>query len=238
MIVAMGAESVKTYCRDDPQPRFASLWITIFQAISVLTAIFCLVQFYEQFKEELAPQHVLLKLVSVKLGIFVVFWQHLLIAILTRGDVGVIRPNGNKYISGPDLRLGIPCVLTCFEMAVFAGLCCRTFPWAPYDLERRLLLVPEQGYADGPVDALLQAVNPWDYAKAAARGFRWLCYGVHIRKEDVSYQHEDIQDTPSNPQTGPQDIKLTVVNRRTKNRTYPVDGLLRRRQRADGVQTD
>lgn len=142
--------------------------------------MFCLVQYYIQLKEDLARHQPFLKILSVKLVIFLCFWQSLLIAILT-AEKGPLKPN--RFVAGPDLQIGIPCILTCIEMAIFALLHQWAFPWNMYDVDDNVY--SREKYVCGPVRALAEAIYPWDYFKAAGRGLRWLFYGVRFRKESL-----------------------------------------------------
>lgn len=51
------------------------LQVTIIQAIAVTIAMYCLIQFYVELKDDLAQYRPLLKLISIKLVIFLSFWQ-------------------------------------------------------------------------------------------------------------------------------------------------------------------
>lgn len=181
-IVAVISQSQGQYCQSSKHPRYASVWVAGFDAISVTIAMYCLVQFYIQLKDDLAPQRPFLKLLSIKLVIFLCFWQNWLIALLTVEN-GPLLPM--RFVAGPDLRIGIPSILTCIEMVIFAVLHRWAFPWRPYDLNHRPKH-PGQYYACGPNEALMEAIYPWDYFKAAARGFRWLFHGVRFRNNDTS----------------------------------------------------
>ena len=87
-----------------------------------------------------------------------------------------------------DVKVGIPCVLLTFEMAAFAILHIFAFPWKRYKIKDNYD-GPRVTYQGGPLGlyALLDAFNPWDIIKAAARGFRWLFFGVWRRHSDPSY---------------------------------------------------
>lgn len=156
--------------------------------------MYCLIQFYIQLKDDLAPHRPFLKVLCIKLVIFFCFWQSLIISFLT-GESGPLK--ASDKIAGPDLRIGIPSMLTCVEMAIFAVLHLFAFPWKPYDLGRRHEPLPQGGgdaapealktYARGPARALLSAFNPWDIIKATGRGLRWLFVGARHRKNDPSY---------------------------------------------------
>lgn len=157
--------------------------------------MYCLIQFYIQLKEDLAPHRPFMKVLCIKLVIFFCFWQSWIISLLT-AEGGPLK--ATKQIAGPDLRIGIPSMLTCVEMSIFAVLHLFAFPWKPYDLARRHEPLPQVGqeevakapqkYAHGPARALISSFNPWDIVKACGRGFRWLFVGARHRKNDPSYQ--------------------------------------------------
>jgi hypothetical protein len=184
--VAVVTQSLGQFCKGGRNPRYASLWTAIIDAISVIVAMYSLHQVYLQLKEDLAPNQPVLKMLSIKLIVFLTFWQTWLISLLIQ--IGALKPI--KHVAGQDLRVGIPCLLTCIETAIFAVMHCWAFPWSPYDIDR-LPKYMEQIYSCGPIEALLEAVNPWDYFKAFARGFRWLFHGVRFRRDDPSYQVEE-----------------------------------------------
>jgi hypothetical protein len=154
--------------------------------------MYCLIQFYIQLKQDLAPHRPFLKVLCIKLVIFFCFWQSWIISLLTT-DSGPLKPTAT--IKGPDWRIGLPSMLVCVEMTVFAILHIFAFPWSPYDLRRRQESFDEfsnggapKTYASGAPRALLSALNPWDIVKAFSRGIRWLFVGVRRRKDDISYQ--------------------------------------------------
>ncbi|KAH7359617.1 organic solute transporter Ostalpha-domain-containing protein [Pyrenochaeta sp. MPI-SDFR-AT-0127] len=213
-IVAVISQSQGKYCQSSKHPQFASLWVSGFEGISVTIAMYCLVQFYIQLKEDLGEHRPFLKILSIKLVIFLCFWQNFLIALLTTEN-GPLKPN--KLVAGPDLRIGIPCILTCVEMAFFALLHRRAFPWKPYDITS-LARHPKQYYACGPNEAILEAIYPWDYAKAAARGVRWLVHGVRFRKDDPSYQSEPLPERDKNSTKKPL-FKIRTETRSDSGRT-------------------
>jgi hypothetical protein len=185
-VVAVMTQSFGQFCKGGSNPRYASLWTAIIDAISVFVAMYCLDQFYIQLKEDLRPNRPILKMLSIKLIVFLTFWQTWLISILIH--FGALKPT--KYVAGQDLRIGIPSLLTCAETVIFALIHRWAFPWSPYDINR-LPKYPKQMYEGDVVDAVLDAMNPWDYFKASARGFRWLFHGVRARKEDPSYKNEE-----------------------------------------------
>jgi hypothetical protein len=115
----------------------------------------------------------------------------------------------------PDLKVGIPSLLLCIEMAIFSVMHLFTFPYQPYKPGAKTTFypvpdaasdmaprpnehVPKQGGFLG-VKAFWDAANIWDIIKAFGRGARWLFVGRKRRHEDVSYQtkpgHGSIDDT-------------------------------------------
>ncbi|KAI4275873.1 MAG: hypothetical protein LQ337_002878 [Flavoplaca oasis] len=168
--------------------------------------MYCLIQFYVQLKEDLAEHSPLLKVAAIKLVIFLSFWQTILISFLTSS--GAIKPS--KRLQGPDLRIGIPSLLLCIEMAIFSVFHLFAFPWQVYDIRRSPIVAsesvpgylpdPKTAYSGGPLGfkALLDAFNPWDFIKAIGRGFRWFVVGRRNREKDISYQAYKIS-RPLNP---------------------------------------
>ena len=184
------------YCEASLSPVFAHLWVTLFEGISVSIAMYCLIQFYLQLRADLSPHRPFLKILCIKLVIFFSFWQTLVISFLTSSS-GPLKPS-NK-IAYPDLKVGIPSMLLCVEMAIFAIMHIFAFSWTPYDISRYKdpINAPTSGfsgpipttYANGPSRALTSAFNPWDIIKACSRGFRWLFVGVRHRHDDISYKN-------------------------------------------------
>ncbi|OCL04802.1 DUF300-domain-containing protein, partial [Glonium stellatum] len=172
------------YCESSLNPAFGHLWVMLFEGGSVCIAMYCLIQFYFQLRGDLAPHRPFLKILCIKLVIFFSFWQTLVISFLTSSN-GPLKPSSK--IAYPDLKVGIPSMLLCVEMAVFATMHIFAFPWTPYDISRYKdpINAPTSGfsgpvpttYASGPGRALASAFNPWDIIKACGRGFRWLFVG-------------------------------------------------------------
>ncbi|KAL8874584.1 MAG: hypothetical protein Q9174_000111 [Haloplaca sp. 1 TL-2023] len=158
--------------------------------------MYCLIQFYVQLKEDLAEHRPLLKVAAIKLVIFLSFWQTILISFLT--STGAIKPSDR--IQNPDLRIGIPALLLCIEMALFSFFHLFAFSWQEYDARRSAIVAsesapgfmpdPKTAYLGGPLGtkALLDAFNPWDLVKAIGRGFRWAAVGRRNREADISYR--------------------------------------------------
>ena len=167
----------------------------VIEGACVSIAMYCLIQFYIQLKDDLAEHRPLLKVLAIKLVIFLSFWQTLLISFLTSS--GAIK--ASDTIDIPDVKIGIPSMLLCIEMAIFSVFHLWAFPWQVYDINRSSIVAgesapgflpdPKTAYQGGPLGsrALMDAFNPWDFVKATGRAFRWIAVGRRRRMEDPSY---------------------------------------------------
>lgn len=164
--------------------------------------MFMVIQFYFQLRDDLAPYRPFLKVLAIKLVIFLSFWQSFLISILTSSTMKIVSPTAK--IAYPDLKVGIPSLLLCIEMAIFSILHLFAFPYKAYSrglvhgaypdpmspnggVAKLNELGPKQGGFLG-LNALIDAMNPWDLVKGFARGMRWLFVGRKNRENDASYK--------------------------------------------------
>ena len=169
----------------------------VIEAGCVTVAMYCLIQFYFQLKDDLREHQPLLKVAAIKLVIFLSFWQTIMISFLT--STGAIKPS--RRITQPDIKIGIPALLLCIEMAIFSVFHLWAFPWKVYDIRRSAIVAsesapgflpdPKTAYRGGPfgIKALMDAFNPWDLVKAVGRGFRWFAVGRRTREQDISYKN-------------------------------------------------
>ena len=126
-----------------------------------------------------------------------------MISILTSATFNVVKPTAK--LAYPDLKVGIPSLLLCIEMAIFAFLHLFAFPWKPYSLSAVPQDYPISSSASGApsknihgenqggflgVKAFADAMNPWDLVKAFARSMRWLFVGRKNRENDPSYRRD------------------------------------------------
>ncbi|KAK8010654.1 hypothetical protein PG990_009619 [Apiospora arundinis] len=199
-ITAVVTEYFDRYCETSNNPVFAHIWVLVVESLAVTIAMYCLIQFYIQMKEPLAEHKPFLKVLAIKLVIFLSFWQTTAISVGT-STLGIIQPN--EVLAYPDLKVGIPSLLLCFEMAVFAILHLWAFPYQPYVPGAKASFYPptdpalglgsrenEHGAPQGGfmgLMAILDALNLWDVIKSFGRGIRWLFVGVKNRHNDISY---------------------------------------------------
>lgn len=189
--VSVISEAFDRYCEASLNPAFAHIWVLVFESLSVTVAMFMVIQFYLQLKTDLAEHKPFLKVLSIKLVIFFSFWQTIVISFLS-SDSGPLKPT--KTLAYTDIKIGIPSVLLCIEMAFFSVLHIFAYPWKPYSVKSldpmAADIADRSDYKGGKLGmkALVDAFNPWDIIKAIARGFRWMFVGSRHRQNDVSYQ--------------------------------------------------
>ncbi|KAK4502596.1 hypothetical protein PRZ48_006022 [Zasmidium cellare] len=196
-IVSVISEAFGRYCEASLSPEYAHIWVLAFECVSVTVAMFMVIQFYIQLKDDLSEHKPFLKVLSIKLVIFFSFWQTIVISFLSSGS-GPLQPT--KKLAYQDIKIGIPSVLLCIEMAAFSVMHIFAYPWKPYSVKHMStdpLMAPGSGYSGGApryqggrlgLKAILDAANPWDIIKALARGFRWMFVGAKHRHDDISYQ--------------------------------------------------
>lgn len=165
--------------------------------------MYCVIQFYVQFKKELAYHKPGIKVVAIKLVIFLSFWQTTAISVGTSWFTIIHSSSKLQY---PDISVGIPALLLSIEMFVFAIIHIFAYPWEPYRTGAPIVFFPKpsadaddarfgrENAQSAPaggflgIMAFVDAFNFWDVVKAFGRGMRWLFVGVKRRHEDVSYQ--------------------------------------------------
>ena len=74
-IVSVVTEATDRYCEASLNPAFAHVWVLVFESVSVTIAMYCLIQFYIQTKDDLAEYRPGMKVLCIKLVIFFSFWQ-------------------------------------------------------------------------------------------------------------------------------------------------------------------
>ncbi|KAL4957515.1 organic solute transporter Ostalpha-domain-containing protein [Aspergillus filifer] len=191
-IVAVVTQKFDLYCESSLNPAFSHIWVLAIECVAVTIAMYCLIQFYIQIKDEISEYRPFLKITSIKLVIFLSFWQTSVISFLF--SAGVIK--SSDKIAAPDLKVTLANLIISVEMALFAILHLWSFPWKPYALGFQTDEVTDmfgngkRTYQGGKwgMGALVDALNPIDLIKAVGRSMRWLFVGRKKRTLDASYQ--------------------------------------------------
>jgi len=215
-ITAVLTQISNRYCLESLSPAFAHIWVMGIEAVAVTIAMYCIIQFYLQVRKDIAQHKPLLKVVAIKLVIFLSFWQTIVISFLTSS--GLIKPSSK--LQTPDIKVGIPSFLLCVEMAFFAFFHLFAFSWRDYTKAYHQEMAAGNGtppdYKGGflGIKAIAEAANPWDIIKAVARAGRWLFVGRRKRMLDLSYavSRTDTDETMDRDPMAYSNTKLNPLN--------------------------
>lgn len=192
-ITAVVTQHFKRYCLESLNPAFSHVWIMVIEGVTVTITMYCIIQFYYQIRGDIAQHKPILKVLAIKLVIFLSFWQTIIISFLTSS--GAIK--ANNTIQTPDIKVGIPSMLLCIEMALFAIFHWWSFSYRPYIIGStayqaafgHIKETEPVRYHGGPlgIKAIIDCFNMWDLVKATGRSAKWLFVGRRHRTEDPSY---------------------------------------------------
>ncbi|KAH6900586.1 putative DUF300 domain protein [Thelonectria olida] len=199
--VSIITEAAGRYCESSNSPAFAHIWVTIIELISLTIAMLHLIQFYLQLKEPLAEYKPLTKFIAIKLVVFLSLVQTSIISLATSN---VDTSDSKSKLANGDIKVGIPNLLLCVEMAFFSIFHLYAFPHQPYHPGAKPTFYPApdastggpytENKAQSPsggflgFGAIWDAINVWDFFKAIGRSLRWVFVGRKTRQKDVSYQ--------------------------------------------------
>ncbi|KAH6619963.1 organic solute transporter Ostalpha-domain-containing protein [Boeremia exigua] len=126
-------EAEGVYCKDKYDASYARVWVFVIEILSLVIAMFCLLQFYKQTELELSHHQPLLKFIAIKLVVFLFYVQGFVFNQLTK-DGAAMSPT--DQISYPSLAVGIPNTVLCFEMAAVAVLHLYAYPYSPFEANK------------------------------------------------------------------------------------------------------
>ncbi|PWN40219.1 DUF300-domain-containing protein, partial [Ceraceosorus guamensis] len=135
-LAAVALEYFGYYCLASWSPKFGHIYISLIISISVTVAMYCVVQFYLPVQKELKPYSPVLKFLSVKTIVFLVFWQSTFLSILAYFNV--IKET--EYMTVEEVQVGINALLETFEMFIFGFVHLVAFThkiYRPADRTRR-----------------------------------------------------------------------------------------------------
>ncbi|CAO3572092.1 unnamed protein product [Mortierella alpina] len=127
-IAAVVLQYKDLYCETLYSFSFGRIYLTIINFASVTVAMYALVLMYVTIKDEIQDKKPFLKFLCIKLIIFIVFYQTVLLSILGHFEVF----EATTYWSVLNIELGISALLVCFEMVIFAILHVYSFSYTPY----------------------------------------------------------------------------------------------------------
>ncbi|GJJ71048.1 hypothetical protein EMPS_03398 [Entomortierella parvispora] len=173
-IAAVILQYYNLYCTTSYNFHFGNVYITIIDFVSVSLAMYCLIVFYSNIKDEIAEYKPLWKFLCVKLVIFFVFWQTWLLNML--GDFHVFQ--ATEYWTVDNIEIGISALLVCVEMVIFSIMHNYSFPYQPY-------VVPGESTRLGK--SLRDGFNPMDLVREvgwACQDVAYLCMGRPLPVRD------------------------------------------------------
>ena len=175
-IVATATQATGHFCKDSLHPAFAHFWVTLIDCLAATLAMHMLIALYLNLRVTLAKRRPLLKLLCIKLVIFLCFWQRILFDLLSSAKI--VR--STKKISIGDISVGFSTLLICFEMIIFSIMHLFAYPWSDYQSSGLGSAVAAPLWRP-----LLDVFNPSDIVRAIARGAKWALLGYHSRHEET-----------------------------------------------------
>ncbi|KAJ5646963.1 hypothetical protein N7490_003335 [Penicillium lividum] len=194
------AAAFDRYCLDSNKPAFAHLWLQIIQEVSVTIAINAVIRFYANTKDYMQEHKPLMKLLSFKLMVGLIFIEQVAFMILESSKIF----KETSKLSYADVHMGIPTMVICVQMVPFAFFMRYAFSTkvyrvklSPSDSEQKLAEVNEHGrpvprsYQGGPygIYAWLAYYNPTEYMREVRSMYRTLNH-VHVRNQKPIYKEE------------------------------------------------
>ncbi|KAJ5645196.1 hypothetical protein N7507_011207 [Penicillium longicatenatum] len=193
------AAALDRYCLDSNKPAFAHLWLEIIQEVSVTIAINAVIRFYLNTKDYMKEHKPMLKLLSFKLMVGLIFLEQIAFMILESSKVF----KETAKLSYADVHMGIPTMVICVQMVPFAIFMRYAFSTDVYrvkksgDSEEKLTEVNEHGrpvprcYQGGPFGfhAWLAYYNPMEFVHELQSMYRTL-HHVHVRNQKRIYKEE------------------------------------------------
>ncbi|KAJ5759507.1 hypothetical protein N7520_006663 [Penicillium odoratum] len=203
------AAAFDRYCLDSNKPAFAHLWLQIVQEVSVTIAINAVIRFYANTKDYMQEHKPLMKLLSFKLMVGLIFIEQVAFMILESSKIFKETPK----LSYADVHMGIPTMVICVQMVPFAFFMRYAFSTkvyrvklSPSDSEQKLAEINEHGrpvprsYQGGSygIYAWLAYYNPTEYMREVRSMYRTL-HHVHVRNQKPIYK-EDVEDNSEQEQ--------------------------------------
>ncbi|KAJ2558339.1 hypothetical protein EV175_000835 [Coemansia sp. RSA 1933] len=123
-------QATGVYCPDSMRPKYAHIWISIIDFISISVAMYALISLYRVIKTDIAEHKPFIKFVAIKALVFLTFWEGFIISWLGSNNIHVIK--ATKYWTKDNVVDGLTALIICIEMVLFAVLFLKAFPVSPY----------------------------------------------------------------------------------------------------------
>jgi len=150
-VCAVIMQATGTYCSGAITPKHGWLYLSVVVFFSVTFAMYGLILFYLNTKQDLKPFRPLFMFGAIKFVVFFSFWQSFIIS----GFVLIHAIKATTYWTADNVASGIQNCLICGEMVIAALLHLKAFPYQDYVVE---------GESTSPFKSFLRAVNVIDVA--------------------------------------------------------------------------
>ncbi|EIM84702.1 DUF300-domain-containing protein [Stereum hirsutum FP-91666 SS1] len=130
--------------------RFASVYLSIIDFISITIALYGLILFYGLTREELKGRRPLAKFLSIKLIVMFTFYQEFVFSAL---EGNVIKDT--QYWTATNIADGLTALATCIEMIFFSILMMWAYTWKEY--------VAQDGHNTSIWRPILDSINYADF---------------------------------------------------------------------------
>ncbi|MCJ1398275.1 hypothetical protein MMC11_001472 [Xylographa trunciseda] len=125
-IVTDITQATGIFCSNSNSVHFAHIWLTIIRALSAAVAILAIVKFTLAQKRNLSRHRITLKLVALKLIVFLNLLQTMAFSFAGA------RFTPSAKFSYLDLTISLPAAIYCFEMVMFSALFHLAYSFQPY----------------------------------------------------------------------------------------------------------
>ncbi|KAF8311482.1 DUF300-domain-containing protein [Clavulina sp. PMI_390] len=160
-IAGIVCQKYNVLCDSSWSYKYASVWLTSVDFVSISIALYGLILFYVLTKEDLAGKRPLAKFLCIKLIVMVTFYQSWIFTALQ--DKGVIH--ATQYWTATNVADGLSALTLCIEMVFFAIAMMWAYPTSEY----RSMTTQPLGFWRAIIDSL----NFSDFAVEIWSSFRF-----------------------------------------------------------------
>lgn len=131
-IAGIVTEYYEVYCSSSLSYRYAYVYLTSVDFVSITVALYGLIVLYTLVKEDLQGKRPLAKFATIKIGIFLIFYQGFIFSLLA--NHGVLH--ATQYWSTTNIADGLNALCTSLEMVLIAAMQMWAFNWREYHIQR------------------------------------------------------------------------------------------------------
>lgn len=157
-VAGIVTEYYEVYCSSSLSYKYAYVYLTAVDFVSITIALYGLFVLYVLVKDDLKGKRPLAKFSTIKIGIFLIFYQGFIFDLL--GDHGALH--ATAYWTTTNISDGLNALCTSLEMVLIAAMQMWAFYWGEYTLDN--LDKPSTGKANtkgktNPLRSILHALN-------------------------------------------------------------------------------